>query len=191
MITRRIPAGAIMVDLPDVRQPDDYSCGAGILMSIACFYGVGPMEIEDFKKALGTNPIYGTYHRDIARYANELGLNAEVTWDMSKRRLQSLLRHRVPVILSIQAWAEDEAVYLDPDHNKDGHYVGAIGYDRGDNFYFMDPSITARRGFLSWPELDRRWHEDEGFEEAEVHRHLGIIIKPGRRRGAQRAWRIK
>lgn len=180
-----------MIDLPDIRQPDDYSCGAGALMSIACFYNVGPMEIAGFKKAMGTNPTYGTYHNDIARYANELGLNAEVRWDMTRRQLKSFLRQRVPVILSIQAWAEDESVYKDPNHNKDGHYVVACGYDPTNYFYFMEPSITGRRGVLSWRELDKRWHEDEGFETAEVHQHLGIIVRPGRRRPGLRAYRIR
>lgn len=187
---RKIPAGAIKIDLPDVRQPDNFSCGAGAFMSIASHYNVGPLDIEDFKAALGTNSASGTYYRRIVEFANQLGLNASVQAGMTKRQLIKLIDRRIPVILSMQAYALDPDVYKDPDHQDDGHYIVAIGYDRHDNFYFMDPSITGRRGFLAWPELNRRWQENEGWEVKEFYRHLGIVVRPGRRRAAPRALHI-
>lgn len=190
MNSRKIPSGAIMIPLPLVRQPDNYSCGAGALMSIASYFGVGPAKIDEFKEALCTSSIYGTYHRDIARYANEIGLNAEVRINMTRSQLKSLLKSKTPVILSLQAWAADTSVYEDPDHNKDGHYIVAIGYDDNNYFYFMDPSITGKLGYLSWEELKKRWHEDEGFEKEEVHKSLGIIIRPGNAKADPIAFRI-
>jgi hypothetical protein len=54
----------------------------------------------------------------------------------------------------------------------------AIGYD-DDNVYFMDPSLTGRRGFLSWADLDKRWHENEGtVRDPEPYARLGIVIGP-------------
>jgi hypothetical protein len=64
--------------------------------------------------------------------------------------------------------------------NQDGHYVVAIGFDDA-NIYFMDPSISGRRGYLSWREFKQRWHENEGTEtEPDVHQRLGIWIRPPR-----------
>jgi predicted double-glycine peptidase len=186
----RIPAGAIKIDLPDVRQPDNFSCGAGVFMSIASYNNVGPLDLEEIKEALGTNSESGTYYRRIVDYANRLGLNASVQIGMTRRQLIKLIDQRIPVILSMQAYALDPVVYKDPDHQDDGHYIAAIGYDKRDNFYFMDPSITARRGYLPWRELDKRWQENEGWEVKEFYRHLGIIVRPGRRRGGPRALRI-
>jgi hypothetical protein len=41
----------------------------------------------------------------------------------------------------------------------------------------MDPSLTGRRGFLPWQELDKRWHENEGTaRKKDIHHHLGLII---------------
>lgn len=188
---RNIPAGAIKIDLPDIRQPDNYSCGAGALMSIACHYNVGPAEIEGFKVEMGTNPDNGTYYRRLVEYANRLGLNASVKIGMTRRQLRQLLDQRIPVILSMQAYALDPDVYKDPDHQDDGHYIVAVGYDKHNYFYFMDPSITGRRGYLSWRELDKRWQENEGSEVKEFYRHLGIIVRPGRRRSGPRAMHIE
>lgn len=192
MKTRKIPKGAIKVMLPDVQQPDDYSCGAGVFMSIASYFGVGPEELETIKLRLGTNPEHGTYYREIEKYANELGLKARVRTNMTRRQLKRLLDRGVPVIVSMQAYADDESVYADPEHNKDGHYIAAIGYDDEDVFYFMDPSIAGQRGFLPWDELKRRWHEDEGWSEPEIHQRLAIVIKPGKgmRGSSYRARRI-
>lgn len=182
MHTHNVPRGAIKIALPDVQQPDDYSCGAAALMAVAAYYGVGSERLDDFKKALGTNQQYGTYYRDMENAANLLGLSASSQQNLSKADLIKLLDEEVPVILSIQAYAADETAYDDPNHNTDGHYVVAIGYDADDNFYVMDPSLAGRRGYLSWSELDKRWHEDEGHGQSEISHHLGIVIRPNQQK---------
>ena len=149
MKSQNIPRGAIYIPLPLIRQPDEYSCGAGSLMSIGCHWSVGPVRIQDYKTALGTNPINGTYHRDIVRYARELGLSARIQTDISRAQLQSIIARRIPVIIAFQAWAPDPVVYDDPNHNKDGHYAVCVGFDRKNNFYFMDPGLTGRYKVLS------------------------------------------
>ncbi len=187
---RRIKAGSIKIDLPAVQQRDNYSCGAGAFMSIALHYNAGPTDIEEYKAEMGTNPDGGTYYKRIVEYANRLGLNAKVEIGMTKRRLKKLLDQRIPVMLSMQAYALDESEYDNPDMDTDGHYIDAVGYDDEDCFYFMDPSITGSRGFLSWEELNKRWQENEGTGEREFYRHLGIVIRPGKRRTGPHAWRI-
>ena len=180
MQRRKIPAGAIKIALPFIRQPDDYSCGAGAAMSVAGGSNTGPSTIDAFKAAMGTNPQSGTYYREVARYLNELRFDATIRIGMTRRGLTNLIDKRIPVILSMQAWAKDPSVYQNADHQADGHYIVAIGYDDDDCFYFMDPSIDARPGYLSWKDLDRRWQENEGTEGIEFYRHLGIIVRPGK-----------
>ena len=159
-------------------------------MSVALHYNVGPTDIEEYKAAMGTSPENGTYYKRIAEYANKLGLNARVQIGVSKKRLKKLIDKGIPVILSMQAYAESQTDYDNPDLDTAGHYIVAVGYDDDDNFYFMDPSITGSRGFLSWEELDRRWQENEGWEEREFYRHLAIVIRPGKKRTGPHAWRI-
>lgn len=182
MKTREIPDGAIKVNLRDVQQRDNYSCGAGAAMSVFAFYGVGPEDLEELKTALQTNNEFGTYYKNIADYAKSLGLDVSTVQEMSKQDLQKLLNENTPVILSMQAYATDEKVYDDPNSNDDGHYVVAIGYDKDDYFYFMDPSLTGRHGFLSWSDLEKRWHENEGSDKLELSHHLALVIKPGKQR---------
>lgn len=179
MSYREIPAGAIKVVLPAVPQPDSYSCGPTSLMSVAAYFGVGPEDLEEFKKNCKTSEEHGTYYGDLADYAKTLGLDASVEKDMTPERLKQVLDESVPVILSLQAWSGNKSDYDDPDNNDNGHFAVAVGYDAEDNFYFMDPSIWGRIGFLSWADLDKRWHENEGIEGKELSHHLGIVVRPG------------
>lgn len=105
-----------------------------------------------------------------------------------------MLDREIATVLDIQAWADDPADYDDPSSNKNGHYVVAIGYstsppleagvalknDADDlYFYFMDPSLLCRYGYLSWTELDKRWHDNEGsWRKAKPNWHMGIVVDP-------------
>lgn len=167
-------------------------------MSVAAYYGVGSEDFDKLKRDLDTKNGFGTsvyrmeaYTRD--RLKLEATLFKDQTGPATRRLLKKALDEGKPVICSIQAWADNPRVYADPTSNEDGHYVVAIGYDEEDNFYFMDPSLTGRRGVLPWKELDRRWHENEApGRKKDIHHHLGIVIGPNGRRVAyfSRARRI-
>lgn len=196
-----IPDGSILIDAPDLRQPNNYSCALAAA-SIGRMYGLGPDSMEDWMRELKTTR-NGTHCYNIAKYLTRLGLDARVERNMTREYLMSLLDQRVASILAIQAWAEDASVYDDPDKNDDGHYVAAIGYAseaprrwrKGMNlnarprkkpgahaaeyFYFMDPSILCRRGYLSWQDLDKRWHDNEGtVKKPRITKHMGIVVRP-------------
>ena len=173
-----IPVGAIKIALPDVQQPDDDSCGAASLMAICAYFGVGPEDFGDFEKALHTNKKTGTIIYDIIDYAERLGLKVTPVKDgMTQSDLKAALDAGTPVIVSMQAYGDPADYHL----NKNGHYVVAIGYDDHDNIFFMDPSCTGRRAYLPWPELDKRWHENEETERnPDVHSHFGVVIGPKR-----------
>jgi predicted double-glycine peptidase len=190
---RPIPAGAVKIRLPDVRQPDGYSCGASALMSICSYYGVGPTTIDEFKKALSTNRESGTNYREMIRFARSLGLDARAELGWTLDQLEAAVAQGHPVIVAIQAYADDPRVYQDPRKNDDGHYVVVIGFD-GENYYMEDPSLLRRRGFLPKPEFLRRWHDDEGTPgHPQVVERLGVEFGPGRTGGPglERAVRIE
>jgi uncharacterized protein YvpB len=66
-----------------------------------------------------------------------------------------------------QYTAKRQGHYLD----LDGHFIVAIGYD-DQNFYFEDPSLAGRRGFIPIAEFDQRWHEDDSGHKL----RLGLVI---------------
>ena len=151
MKTRLIPVGAIKIPLPDIEQPDEFSCGAASLMSICSYYDVGSGSIEGFKQATRTDPDDGAHYQNLARYARSLGLEADIHTGMSVKALKKHLDAGRPVICSIQAYSEDKH----PDYCLDGHghYVVAIGYSKR-TIYFMDPSANyegARKSVLCLP----------------------------------------
>ena len=198
----RIPDGSIFVDAPDLPQPTNYSCALAAA-SIARMYGVGPDSMDEFMQGMRTKRS-GTSPTNIARYLNELGLDARIKRKMTKEDLMDLLDDEIATVLDIQAWATDPRDYDDPNNNENGHYVTLIGYSqeaptvRVDAtrrpsgrtpaaklkpnelyFYFMDPSILCRYGYLPWTELDRRWHDDEGTRtKPRPTWHMGIVIRP-------------
>jgi predicted double-glycine peptidase len=170
---------AIKVPLPDVQQPDEYSCGAASLMAILAYFGAGPEDYDLLKKNLGVTQKNGTDYHRIIRFAGEQGLQADAKPNMTLPQLEKYLDEGKPVICSIQAYAEKtpadkRAEIYKKDDN--GHYLVAIGYD-SDNVYFMDPSLTGRRGFLPKAEFEARWHDNEGTtEQAKLIVHLGLVI---------------
>lgn len=52
-----------------------------------------------------------------------------------------------------------------------GHYVIMVGYD-DDRLFFVDPSNASPAGYVYLPrtELDERWHDLTGHDEAPVRR---------------------
>jgi len=66
--------------------------------------------------------------------------------------LISTLKAKIPVILLLQAWKdEDDSTPYAVDFD-DGHYVVAIGYDQ-QYIYFEDPWIIGSIAYMSYLEL--------------------------------------
>jgi predicted double-glycine peptidase len=170
---------AIKIALPEVQQPDEYSCGVASLMAILAYYGTGPENYDDLKKQIGATEKSGTDYHRIARFARDQGLEANTVSSMSLPQLEACLSEGKPVICAIQAYAENipagqrDEVYR---KNDNGHYLVAVGFD-DNNVYFMDPSLTGRRGFLTKNEFESRWHDNEGTsEQPRIISHLGLVI---------------
>lgn len=187
-----IPAGAIRIPVPDTLQQTDFTCGASSLQAVCKYYGVGPDEEPEFVKDMGM-PRTGSDPEHIIRAVEKYRLRYQEFYPMSQARLKACLDRMRPVILMLQAWGTTEGEYTRRTYRtiyEDGHWVVAIGYDRR-GFYFEDPSIRAARGFLSYDELDVRWH-DYG-PRYELMDHYGVAVwKPGVQRSVyeSRARRI-
>ncbi len=185
-VMHRILKGAIEVPVPDVTQQTDYSCGPSCLEAIAKFYGVGKEDEWQFIRGLRMDPRVGSHPDQIRRLATSYRLKVREYDPMSLVQLRRELRWRHPVMLMIQAYGlkpggkRRHMVWrrnYTPDWD-DGHWVVAIGDDR-EGFFFEDPAIEARRGWLSSDELLSRWH-DRGPHNRHLPFYGAAIWMPGR-----------
>jgi len=116
---RRIPKGAIKIDLPNTTQVEDWTCGPSALLAICAFYGVGPeWEYQVAKKMKETKA--GTDPVQIVRAARCYGLQVQQFRGMGEHDLLDALRKRRPVMLMIQAWPDGHRKYFRDDW-RDGH----------------------------------------------------------------------
>lgn len=159
----------IKVNLPKVKQGDDFDCGAAALRAVCEYFKVGPEKEADFIKACKTKKKHGTKPPDLIRAAHLFGLNTKPKSGMSTDELTSYLDLGRPVICCIQAYGED-AAYKD---KQSGHYVIAIGHDR-QGIYFEDPSMTDARGYLSFKDFKKRWKDKDG--DGVTYTRYGIVI---------------
>jgi predicted double-glycine peptidase len=157
---------AVHVPVPNVHQPEGYSCGAACTMAVLSYFGVGAEDYAEMKERLGTTR-EGTDFPRIVEYAARFarhGIRADAEIGMTLGRLEEYLRAGSPVICSIQAYGTadtdegDRQMYA---RNECGHYVVAVGFDDR-NIYFMDPMLIGERGFIPRAEFVERWHDDEG-----------------------------
>jgi len=173
---RSIAPGAIKVPVPDTTQETDYTCGASALQAVCKFYGVGPVTEPEFVEHMRM-PETGSDPEHLIRGVRRYGLEHREFNPMTITQLTRCLDRGRPVLIMLQAWGGRRSyrrVY------KDGHWVVAIGYHRR-GVYFEDPSIHAARGFMSYHELEVRWHDwGPNYEEMD---HYGLAVwKPGVRR---------
>jgi HK97 family phage portal protein len=147
-----------LLDLPDVRQSDDYSCGAACAMAVGRYFGVGPTTLEEWKAALGTDKAKSTDPMAIVSYLSELGLSVMAAGDMTVDDLKRFWQAGAPVICPIQEYGipSKQASF------KYGHYVVSIGVALGCVFVF-DPSIDNA---LARPGGSQGKKPDPGVDQA-------------------------
>jgi predicted double-glycine peptidase len=174
----RLRYGAIKIPLPNVQQSTDYTCGAASFQAVCCYFGVGPSDPDDYVEILEVSQKNGTKPEQIEKWATNFGLIVERHEKMTDDELKRHLDAGHPVICSMQAYgptptrikqytAKKGGHYLD----LDGHFIVAIGYD-DENFYFEDPSLAGRRGFIPIAEFSGRWHENDSGHKV----RLGLAI---------------
>jgi len=125
-----------LVEVPDIRQEDHYSCGAACSMSVGQYYGVGPGTLEGWKRLLGTNVHESTHPQAIEQVFSSLGLDVEARDGLSVSDLADYTQAGIPVVCCVQDYgpavpAEARFAY--------GHYLVVIGVGAG-YVFCQDPS---------------------------------------------------
>lgn len=162
-----------MNHLPMTRQATDYTCGPASLQSILAYYGDEWRE-DTLARELKSDPEQGTNYREIVRFARENGLTAEARQGMSIADLAHAVKEKRPVIVAIQAWADQPRAYAGWE---DGHYCVVVGIDDA-NVYLMDPSTIGNYTFIPIPQFLARWHDAEIGPDGRINKlvHFGIIF---------------
>lgn len=123
-----VQQGAALIEVPDIRQPDHYSCGASAAMAVGRYFGVGPASIDEWKDALRTSLEFSTRPRRIVDYLSQLGLVVTATHNLTIEDLRGWWLKGCPVIVCVQDYGgrrEEGAAFLY------GHYLTVIGVNVG------------------------------------------------------------
>jgi ABC-type bacteriocin/lantibiotic exporter with double-glycine peptidase domain len=158
-----------LMEFPELRQAYDYDCGASVLQSILFYYGEEYRE-SDIIEDLKVDPDIGAEPADIIRVARKYGLRPLEKENISIDELKSFVDSGVPVMIMVQAWPDTPV-----DWNEEwdwAHWVAVIGYD-DKRIYFEDPA-SSKRTYLTYDELDARWHAY--IDQENKSWHYGIIM---------------
>jgi HK97 family phage portal protein len=164
---------AELLSVPDVRQSEDFDCGAAATRAVAQFFGVDDAESEaEFIADLGTTPADGTRPDRIIGYFNARGLVTTAAQNLTLDDLARFFRAGQPVICCIQRYGTDEEAAAD----EAGHYVVVTGIGLGQVFQ-QDPSagpvMTAADDWLE------NWHDSDVLEDGEVVKWVRYGIAVG------------
>ncbi len=162
-----------LIEVPLARQATNYTCGVAALQAVLHYYGHSIRQ-DLLAGALKSGPVHGTNYAEMLEYSRAAGFEAEARTEMSLDDLERVIDQGIPVIVALQAWAEDQVEYAsDWD---DGHYAVAVGYDAG-NLYFMDPSTLGNYTYIAKDEFIARWHDcyDDNGIEVRLH-YFGMMI---------------
>ena len=171
---------ATLIELPDVRQNDNYSCGAAVTMSVGKYYGVGPNTLKEWKDLLGTSRAKSTPPDAIIEVLTKLGCQVVAKQDMTEEDLCYYHKLRIPVITPIQEWGDPRVKAA----STYGHWVAVVGVGLG-YVFVQDPSIdnvmdgeggdnAEGRMMIHCKRWDEVWH-DEGVGN-EPYVHYGIAV---------------
>ncbi len=189
-----------LLDLPDVRQEDVFSCGAAAAMSVGRYFGAGPETLAEWKEVLGTDVKESTSPQEIVRYLTSLGLQVSVAGGLTLDHLRQAWQSGRPVICPIQEYGvpSKQASF---DY---GHYVVVVGAALGQVFV-QDPAIenvlgvpggdvpvgtsdpdelqAPGRSMILEAVWERVWHDKDA--EGNEYDHFGIIVGPPVTRGKE------
>ncbi|HWQ19668.1 MAG TPA: C39 family peptidase [Methanotrichaceae archaeon] len=169
----------ILLQVPDVRQSTNYSCGAACFQAVMRYWEGEDLREGQLMELLNTTPVDATDPDDMVRVAEKMGLEAEIRENLTLDDLKNSVQEGVPVIVAAQAWKYENDSWEDYEN---GHYMVVIGVDDR-NVYLEDPSILGSRGYISRDEFVRRWHDyrDESLSnKAREFMYPGIFIRGDR-----------
>ena len=166
------------LDFPDLRQEFNYDCGVTCLQQVLIYYGIEKRE-DELIKMLDTEKTsiieHGTKLSKMIEVAKYYGLEAEILRNSSIKKIKELLDEKIPSILLLQAWRDYSVDNLDWEKDyHDGHFVVAVGYN-DTRIFFEDPSSVVRT-YLTYEELEKRWHDVDDNNKTKNH-HVAVVIR--------------
>ena len=160
-----------VLDLPNVRQMDDYDCGPAAVRSVLGYYGIESVE-KDVIRATKTSKKWGAEPDDMENALKAMGLEVFQKSGMTVDELRLCTQRRIPVIVAIQAWGDRDDYSDDWD---DGHYVVVKGVD--DSVVRIEDPSSDSESQLPIEEFEERWR---GWDDPYVR--WGMIVGPGTRK---------
>ncbi|MEN6367631.1 MAG: cysteine peptidase family C39 domain-containing protein [Thermoguttaceae bacterium] len=148
-----------VIAFPELRQIYNYDCGCSALCSILTYLGYDVRE-DALMALAGTTPADGTPNSGILTVLTQYAVEYRPVKTVGD--VQQALANRHPVLLDLQAWADQGPVDYATD-TVDGHYVIAIGASVLGRMICEDPSAYTRT-WMTWDELETRWHDIEGSQ---------------------------
>lgn len=146
------------LEVPAVRQSNEYACGAAVMVAALGYYG-GDFNESELSRRMGTNATYGTAISEMVKVAKAEGLSARVGTGVTVAELSAHLEKKQLAIVAAQAWSANPATADYPGNWNDGHYMVVVGIDQN-TIYFMDPATLGGRASLPLKEfVEERWHD--------------------------------
>ena len=165
----------ILLQVPDVRQSTNYSCGVACFQAVMRYWGGEDLREDQLIEFLNTT-YEGADPEDLMQGAEKKGFRVEIRENLTLDDLKKSIEEGIPVIVGAQAWKEENQSWETDDS---GHYMVVIGVDNK-NVYLEDPSILGSRGYIPRDEFIKRWHDLSGSstnEEIRKYVHMGIFIR--------------
>lgn len=125
-----------ILDVPDERQEENWSCGAACVAAVCHFFDVTPDTEGDAIRQLGSSPRDGTDPEHIVTVLQDHGLETTAISGMDLEDLEHYLAKGRPCICPVQAWGTPEEVQ----QLESGHYLVCIGADET-HIMVMDPAV--------------------------------------------------
>ena len=160
---------------PFKRQIYSYDCGASCMETVLTYFGYDARE-DHIMKIAGTDK-NGTSSEGLIKVAKKFGLKYKARENMTISDLKKCISRKHPCITPIQAWGNTAKKNWENGWQY-GHYVIPIAYD-DKNLYFEDPA-SHYRTFLSYDEMERRWHDKDITGNKLIHFGIMFYGKPER-----------
>ena len=161
----------VILDFPTSRQDNFCSCGCAAVQSMLMYYGMDEV-LDSLSEELKMDE-NGVCYKNIVKLFKKRKLDVEFGI-FNRKKLKEYIDRKIPVIILIQAYKNNEKEPYTLTSYKDGHYVTIIGYSAR-RFIIEDPSLNNELGYINNKDLDTRWH-GLGEDKDEKLNFFGIAV---------------
>ena len=172
-----------LIDVPDSRQSENWSCGSAVVSAVAQHFGVEPDTETEAVLALGSSPRDGTDPEHLVSVLQGAGLETTALAGMDLDDVQYFLSKGRPIVVAMQAWGTPE----EDARLESGHYVVLLGID-AESVIVMDParfspdeltgygeSRGGQRVAIPRAEFLRRWIDTDA--EGNTYERYGVAAR--------------